>query len=227
MTDSIDISILGLVNGSTSSFWDAFMLTLTSGYTWIPLYIALLYLVIYNSETMSQIMLVVGCALLCVVFSGGLSDYVVKPLVCRVRPINDPMLGDIIVSACKAVPKDFSFFSSHAANTISLAVFFSLLVRNMKLFVALLIWSLTNCYTRLYLGLHYPSDILVGLLWGAFIGVLVYSLYVRLYSKVFSPGEFISTQYTSKGYTISTVDIVLCVIVLIYIVSMIISFIMA
>lgn len=227
MTDNFDISILELVNGSSSSFWDAFMLTLTSGYTWIPLYIALLYLVIYNSETMSQIMLVIGCALLCVVFSGGLSDYVVKPLVCRLRPVNDPMLSDIIVSASSVMPKDFSLFSSHAANTISLTVFFSLLVRNMKLFVALLIWSLTNCYTRMYLGFHYPSDILVGLLWGALIGFVVYYLYIRLYSKVSSTGEYISTQYTSKGYTISTVDIVLCVIVLIYIVSMMIAFIMA
>lgn len=226
MTDSLDISILELVNGSSSSFWDAFMLVMTSGYTWIPLYIALLYLVIYNSETMSHIMLVVGCTLLCVILSGGLCDYIVKPLVGRLRPINDPMLCNIIVSASKAIPKDFSFFSSHAANTISITVFFSLLVRNMKLFVALLIWSLTNCYTRMYLGLHYPSDILVGLLWGAIMGFLVYSLYVKLYSKIFSSGEFISTQYTSKGYTISTVDVVLCVITLIYIISMMIAFIM-
>lgn len=219
MTESIDISLLELFNGSNSSFFDALMLTLTSGYTWIPLYLALLYLVIYNSETMSHILLVVGCCLLCVLLSGGLCDYVVKPLVCRPRPINDPQLSGMFVTACQSIPKDFSFFSSHAANTISLTVFFSLLVRNGKLFVAMLLWSLTNCYTRMYLGLHYPSDILVGLLWGTLVGAVIYYLYLRLYSRIFTTGEFISTQYTSKGYTIATIDIVLVVLLATYILS--------
>lgn len=223
----MDLALLELVNGSNSSFLDALMLTLTSGYTWIALYVALLYLVINNSETMSHIMLVVGCSVLCIVLAGGICDYIVKPLVGRIRPVNDPALRDVIVSACRNLPKDFSFFSSHAANTISLTVFFSLLVRNMKLFIAMLVWSLTNCYTRMYLGLHYPSDILVGLLWGTAVGIGVYYLYTRLYSKIYSTGEFISTQYTSKGYTIVTIDIVIAVLVLIYIISILRAFIIA
>ena len=148
MIENIDIALLEFLNGSASSFLDALMLTLTSGYTWIPLYVALLYLVINNSETMSHIILVVGCVLLCVVLSGGICDYIVKPLVGRIRPINDYALRDVVVSACYSKPKDFSFFSSHAANTVSIAIFFSLLVRDMKLFIALLLWSFTNCYTR-------------------------------------------------------------------------------
>ena len=63
MIENIDIALLEFLNGSASSFLDALMLTLTSGYTWIPLYVALLYLVINNSETMSHIILVVGCVL--------------------------------------------------------------------------------------------------------------------------------------------------------------------
>lgn len=100
MIENIDIALLEFLNGSASSFLDALMLTLTSGYTWIPLYVALLYLVINNSETMSHIILVVGCVLLCVVLSGGICDYIVKPLVGRIRPINDYALCDVVVSAC-------------------------------------------------------------------------------------------------------------------------------
>lgn len=215
-----DISLLEYLNGSSSSFMDMFMLILTSGYTWIALYIALLYLVVSNSETMSNIMIIVGCALLCVLLSGALNDYIVKPIIGRPRPINDMSLGMTIITAMKSCPKDYSFFSSHAANTMSIAVFFSLLVRERRLFIALITWSLINCYTRLYLGLHYPSDILVGIIWGIIIGYVVYLFYLRIKTKTNeNNGPFISTQYTSNGYSIASIDIVMTVLILIYIYS--------
>lgn len=213
----IDIAVLELLNGSSSSFLDGLMATLTSGYTWIPLYVSLLYLVINNSDNMTKIGLVVGAAIVCVVLSGGLCDYIVKPIVGRLRPVNDPALYGIIHGVTGVSSNDYSFFSSHSANTMSLAVFFSLLVRNRKLFISLLVWSLTNCYTRLYLGMHYPSDVLVGILWGVIIGFFVFYVYSKVYYKVFPDIEFISTQYTSNGYAIATVDIVILVIVLTYI----------
>lgn len=219
MFAGLDVILLELFNGSSSSVMDGLVLTLTSGYTWIPLYIALLYLVIYNSETMTQIALVVGCALLCVILSGGICDYIVKPLVGRLRPINDPMLCDVVNAVKGYYVKDFSFFSSHAANTFSLTLFFSLLVRKLRLSVALLIWAIINCYTRLYLGAHYPSDVLMGIIWGAMMGILSYLIYNRLYNRISSGGEFVSTQYTSKGYSIVTVDIVIITLIALYILA--------
>ncbi len=221
MTGTVDILLLQMLNGSDSSFVDALMLTLTSGYTWIAVYVALLYLIVHNSDNMAKVMLVVGCALLCVVLSGGVSDFIVKPLVGRLRPINEPALCDIIHRVGDVGNKDFSFFSSHAANTFSLATFFALLVRKRAMSVTLFVWALTNCYTRLYLGVHYPSDVLVGMVWGTGVGLLVYWLYRRFYVANITMPEYVSTQYTSGGFTVSTVDGVILVMVFSYIYAVI------
>lgn len=221
MTDTFDISLLQMLNGSDSSFVDALMLTLTSGYTWIALYVALLYLIVHNSDNMAKVMLVVGSAVLCVILSGGVSDFIVKPLVGRIRPINDPALFDIIHRVGGVGNKDFSFFSSHAANTFSLATFFALLVRKRTMSVAMFVWALTNCYTRLYLGAHYPSDVFVGMVWGTAIGLLVYWFYKRFYVANITMPEYVSTQYTSGGFIVSTVDGVILVLVFSYIYAVI------
>lgn len=110
MTDTLDISLLQMLNGSDSSFVDALMLTLTSGYTWIAVYVALLYLIVHNSDNMAKVMLVVGCAVMCVVLSGGVSDFIVKPLVSRIRPINDPALCDIIHRVEESATRISAFF---------------------------------------------------------------------------------------------------------------------
>ena len=146
MTGNIDLAILQMVNGSESSFLDGLMVTLTSGFTWIPLYIALLYLVISNNDNMTKIMLIILSGIGCVVFSGGICDFIIKPMIGRTRPINDDMLDGIIYTVGDMSNKDFSFFSSHAANTTSLTMFFSLLVRNRKFTVAMTAWALINCY---------------------------------------------------------------------------------
>lgn len=225
MTGNIDLAILQMVNGSESSFLDGLMVTLTSGFTWIPLYIALLYLVISNNDNMTKIMLIILCGIGCVVFSGGICDFIIKPMIGRTRPINDDMLDGIIYTVGDMSNKDFSFFSSHAANTTSLTMFFTLLVRNRKFTFAMTAWALINCYTRLYLGMHYPFDVLVGIAWGALVGLLLYLVYLKVYDRMFPDVEFISSQYTSKGYTIITIDIVLLTMSLLFLYAILRSFI--
>ncbi len=209
-----DRYILAFINGSDSLFLDNLAVVLTSGLTWIPLYIALLYVVIKNNETMQQIMLVVGCALLCIVLSDGVADFVVKPMVARVRPTYDPLVKYSIDIVNEIRGNQYSFFSAHASNTFCIAMFFSMLIRNRKFIIAMVLWSLVNCWTRLYLGVHYPSDILVGLLWGAIVGIVVYILYFKVYRRISSDLNYISTKYTSTGYSHEDIDIVLLVMAL-------------
>lgn len=213
LTD-IDRSILAFFNGSDSLFVDNLAVILTSGLTWISLYLSLLYVVIKNNETMKQIMLVIGCVILSIVLSDGVADFIVKPMVERLRPSNDPLIKYTVNVVEGIRGNSYSFFSAHASNTFCIAMFFSLLVRNKVFVVTMVSWSLINCWTRMYLGLHYPSDILVGLIWGGVSGSLAYYIYIKSYLRIYKDFNYISSRYTSTGYNRFDADIVLLVLIL-------------
>ncbi len=208
-----DKQLLLSLNGSNSLFADGMAMVLTTAQTWIPLYLAIIYIVIKNNENIRQIMLVISCTLLCVLLAGGLDDILVKPLVARWRPTHDPQIGMLVDVVNQYRGGNYGYFSAHAANTFSIALFISLVVRNKSFTLSLVAWSLTNCWTRVYLGVHYPGDILCGLLWGAVVAIIVYFLlYRKIYVRLTSGMRFISSQYTSSGYLVSDVNVVLCTI---------------
>ncbi|MBR1548659.1 MAG: phosphatase PAP2 family protein [Prevotella sp.] len=175
-----DKQLLLLINGSDSLLLDYIVLTLTNAFTWVPLYLSLLYVVLKTNRQPRQVLYILAAAGLCVLMAGTIDDEIVKPLVARWRPTHDPEIGMLVDVVDGYRGGRYGFFSAHASNTFSIALFFSLLMRHRALTVALVLWSLTNCWTRMYLGVHFPGDILVGLLWGAFTGYVVYRLYCRV-----------------------------------------------
>lgn len=209
----LDQQLLLWFNGSDSLFLDSIAMTLTNKWTWIPLYLSLFYLVLKNNENMRQILLIVGCSALCVVLAGTVDDMIVKPLVARPRPTHDPTIGMLVDVVNEYRGGRYGFFSAHAANTFSVALFFSLVVRHRILTAFLVSWSLLNCWTRMYLGVHYPGDILCGLIWGAIVGIGVYCIYLRLSPNYKTMSRFISSAYTRRGYLIADVDKVVFVLV--------------
>jgi undecaprenyl-diphosphatase len=176
----LDKQLLLWFNGSQSLYLDSLVRTLTNALTWIPLYVGLLYMVIRSNPTVRDVVLILAAAGCCVLLAGAVDDGLVKPTVARWRPTHDPEIGSLVDVVNNYRGGNYGFFSAHAANTFSIAVFFSLLVRQRLLTIFLVCWSLINCYTRLYLGVHYPGDILVGLCWGGFVGWLVYQVYCRI-----------------------------------------------
>ena len=179
----MDKELLLWFNGSDSLFLDYLVTTLTNARTWIPLYVALFYVVLKSNDTVTKILLILASAGLCVFFAGTIDDTLVKPLVARWRPGHDPEIGMLVDTVDGYRGGKYGFFSAHASNTFSIALFFSLLMRQRLLTVFLVTWSLVNCWTRLYLGVHYPGDISVGLLWGSLVGYGVYRLYGWVYSR--------------------------------------------
>ena len=213
----LDRQLLLAVNGSPSLYLDILVRTLTTAVTWVPLYVALFVLVLKNNESFLRILFIIGCAALCVILAGTIDDTIVKPLVGRWRPTHDPQIGAAVDIVDGYRGGRFGFFSAHACNTFSIAVFFSLLVRSRLLTIFLVTWSLVNCWTRLYLGVHFPGDILVGLFWGGLVGLGVYGLFRYVTRRHLTATSYISTKYTVSGYRHSDINIVLVVLMLTYV----------
>lgn len=217
----LDQELLLLLNGSRSVYFDRLIDQLTTASTWIPLYVALLLMVVKNNASIRQVVFIIVCATLCVLLAGTVDDMFVKPMVARLRPTHDPTIGILVDVVDGYRGGKYGFFSAHAANTMSIAVYFSLLVRH-KVFTLMMVgWSLLNCYTRLYLGVHYPIDILVGLTWGTLVGLLIW-LVQRRFTTTLNSG-FISSQFTSTGYRLCDIDMVNVVLLLICFYALIVS----
>ena len=209
----LDKQMLLAINGSDSLFVDYLAKTLTTAATWIPLYVSLFYVVVKNNDNFRRIICILACAGLCVLFAGTVDDLLVKPLVARLRPTHDFQIGMLVDTVDGYRGGKYGFFSAHAANTFSIAVFFSLLMRSRLVTLLLVGWSLTNCWTRLYLGVHYPLDILCGLLWGGSVGTGIYFLYRYVDRRLLhSENDYVSSKYTSSGYRYSDIYIVALVL---------------
>ena len=170
---SLDSDILLWINGHHGEWLDAVMWMISSAKTWIWLYLLLAVLILLRFRNWKMVLLILvgfGVAV-------GLSDWtcsgIIKPLVCRLRPTHEPALDPLhLVNGY--IGGRFGFCSSHAANTMSIALLFSLLYRNKYATAGLMAWVALNCYCRMYLGAHYPSDIMVGLLIGSLWAVGVW-----------------------------------------------------
>jgi len=210
--ESLDKQLLLSINGSDSLYLDRVVRTLTHGATWIPLYLSLFYVVLTNSRTVRRVLYILAAAGLCYLLAGAVDDGIVKPLVARWRPTHDPEIGLLVDIVDGYRGGKYGFFSAHASNTFGIAILFSWMIRSRVLSFALIIWSLTNCWTRMYLGVHFPGDIIVGLLWGFIVGSSVYYLYHRLTNDRNSFHSIRST-HTKTGYLRTDCDIPVAVLV--------------
>ncbi|AOW09256.1 phosphatase PAP2 family protein [Flavobacterium gilvum] len=171
---SLDTQLFIYLNGLGSDTYDGFWLIVTKQVNWIPFFLLLLYF-IYKKIGIKQ----TGYLLLFVAFLVLTTDQITnvfKYTVQRVRPCNNPEINSII--RVVQVRNSFSFFSGHAANTMAVATFLYLIFKRQFKYLGLLfLWPLIFAYSRIYLGLHYPLDILCGYFFGFMMGFFVYKGY--------------------------------------------------
>ncbi|MBR5678489.1 MAG: phosphatase PAP2 family protein [Paludibacteraceae bacterium] len=170
---NIDADILLWINGHHCAWLDSVMWWISHPRTWLPLYVLLIGIVAYRFRSWKLALLIIAGFIVAVGMSDIFCSGILKPLVCRLRPTREPALDPLhLVNGY--VGGRYGFCSSHAANTMTIATLFSLLCRNKYATAGLMVWVALNCYSRMYLGAHYPSDIIAGLLIGALWAVLVF-----------------------------------------------------
>jgi undecaprenyl-diphosphatase len=181
----LDKELFIWLNGMHTEWLDPVMMILTITETWIPLHAYLLYRVIKEYRQQSWIVLL--CIALLIALSDQATSTLMKPFFGRLRPSWEPSLSGVVHLVDGYRGGKFGFASSHAANTFAATTFLVLLFRDKKQGMAwLFIWCTLVSYTRIYLGVHYPLDILSGALLGTVLAFVVYGIY-RLFPGTSTP----------------------------------------
>jgi undecaprenyl-diphosphatase len=181
----IDTEILLAINGWHAPWADALMWIVSAKTTWIPLYLLLVGLLVwrYYKPAMTSVkwlQRVPACVVMIVVIglAVGAADFIasgiLKDFVARPRPSRVPQLEGVLHLVYGYRSGQYGFVSSHAANTMACGLLFSLVWRKKIATIGLMLWVAMNCYSRMYLGVHYPLDILGGLLVGTTTALLAY-----------------------------------------------------
>ena len=201
----IDKQMMLTLNGSNSLYMDGVMKIYTSTVVWIPVALLLLFVVMKNNSPRGTILSVFAVALT-IVATDQVSSHLIKPLVARLRPCNDPTIMHLIDTFNNYRSAGYSFTSSHACNSFGIFAIVSLIVRNRTLSLSLLLWACINSYSRIYLGVHFPGDILCGAIIGSVIGVVIYLIYAFVRKRVEFTSERITANYTRSGYLVTDVQ---------------------
>lgn len=181
--NNLDEDILLLVNGNHTPFLDQVMLFVSDRLMWIPLYFMLL-IILYRKTGFKKGVFVCILIAALITATDQTCASILRPLIGRLRPSNpDNTISDFIVLVNDYRGGRYGFPSCHAANTMALAIFLSLLLKNRYATIGLIVWSLLVSYSRIYLGVHYPSDILGGLIIGTLFALIYYQP-VKWYDRI-------------------------------------------
>ena len=172
--NDIDTDALLAVNGLHDAFQDAMWWMVSAKWSSLLLVLALVWILLHQNRR--HALLVLMMLALAFLLADQISSGLIKHLVERLRPTHDPSLGDAVHVVNGYRGGMYGFVSSHAANAFAAATFLSLVIRHRIVMISLFTWGLLQCYSRVYLGVHYPGDILGGIIVGVLAGWLVWCL---------------------------------------------------
>jgi undecaprenyl-diphosphatase len=180
----LDRELFVYLNDMQSPFWDAVMIFASDKYVWVPFYLGVIAYVIWRYKRQSIPMLLL--AILTIALADSITSGIFKPYFARLRPCHDASLSEVIniVAGCGG---KFGFMSSHAANAFGFAVFFNLILSDRYAIfkVILVVWAVVVSYSRIYLGVHFPGDVVGGAIVGSFAAYvcsLGYTIVLKKYS---------------------------------------------
>lgn len=182
--DAMDAEATVFVNSFHNSFFDSFMMLFSGRFVWVPMY-ATIMLILYRHFGFKKTIVFTVFIALTITAADQLCASYLRPVVSRLRPAHlDNPLSELIHVVDGYRGGLHGFPSCHAANSFALVTFLALLVRRGRFLVFIYLWAVLNSYSRLYLGVHYLGDLLVGALIGSMIGAVMYYIGARIANMV-------------------------------------------
>lgn len=181
MIEHLDQQLFLFLNSLNSPFMDQVMHAISGKLIWVPLYLSIL---IYLGVKYKRKFLVI---LLFIILAATLTDQIsvlFKNLVQRLRPCHEPALQGLVHLFNGECGGLYSFVSSHAANSFDVAVLSLLFIRKRWYTISIILWAAVIGYSRIYLGVHYPGDVICGSIQGALVGWTFYKLYILTDNKI-------------------------------------------
>lgn len=172
------------LNGSDSAFLDRFMWIFTGKAVWLPLAFLILLVLIYKKNWRESLLILLAIVLV-VTLCDQFASHVCKPVFTRFRPTHHPDFMDQVKTVFGYRGGLYGFISSHAANAFGFATLMALIMRDKLFGWTIFFWAVLTAYTRVYLGVHFISDIVPGAISGVFFGYLVYKLYSSVVRNYF------------------------------------------
>jgi undecaprenyl-diphosphatase len=215
-----DTNLFLAINGSHSGYFDAFFTLFTGMITWIPFYLCILYLIFKKYNQYGFWVLI--ALIIAIVLSDQLSG-LIKDFVQRYRPSHEPLLvGKVHMPTGPG--GEFGFVSAHAANTFAFTFLLGYLSKNRNLFLMLFSWALITIYSRIYVGVHYPLDVLSGAITGGFIGWLVYKILMYIDAHYQRKKIFYAGGWKNKEIQPALISMLFIVATLLMVSQLIIKF---
>ncbi|SRR5450759_3687394 len=181
MPERIDQQLLLFINSLNSPFFDQVMHAISGKLIWVPLYLAIL--IFLGIKYKRKFFIILIFIILAVTLADQGSVFV-KNLFLRLRPCHEPSLKGLVHLVNGECGGMYGFVSSHATNSFNVALLSLLFVKKRWYSISIIAWALVVGYSRIYLGVHYPGDVLCGSFLGAFIGWSMFRLYVLTDNKI-------------------------------------------